>query len=190
MQHCFSGDSVFEMLTFAKISGMSDTPTLILNHRQIEQKILRIATEIYENNYQESEIHLVGIADRGYVLAERISRALAAESQQTIHLHKLHIADEFPFEGRWETPEKVAGALEQKVVILVDDVLNSGTTLIYGTRFLLQHPLKQLITTVLVNRRHRLYPVRADYVGLTLATTLQEHISVAFEQGNDAVYLK
>lgn len=168
---------------------MSETKTLILNHRQIDQKIIRIATEVYENNHEEEEIHLVGIANRGYLLAERITVALAAQSPQTIHLHKLHVEDDFPFEGRWDTPPK-EGEFNGKVVILVDDVLNSGTTLIYSARFLLQYPLRQLITAVLVNRRHRLYPVRADYVGLTLATTLQEHISVVFAEGNDAVYLK
>ena len=74
-------------------------------------------------------------------------------------------------------------------MLLVDDVLNSGKTLIYGAKYLLDYPLKSLKTVILVNRRHRLYPIRADYVGLTLSTTMQEHIEVRFEGKEAEVYL-
>jgi pyrimidine operon attenuation protein/uracil phosphoribosyltransferase len=80
-------------------------------------------------------------------------------------------------------------AYRDKSVVLVDDVLNSGTTLIYGVHHFLRTPLKQLKTAVLVNRNHKKYPVKADYKGLSLSTSLQEHITVTFETKNDGVYL-
>jgi pyrimidine operon attenuation protein/uracil phosphoribosyltransferase len=76
-----------------------------------------------------------------------------------------------------------------KSVVLVDDVLNSGTTLIYGVHHFLRTPLKQLKTAVLVNRNHKKYPVKADYKGISLSTSLQEHIQVKFGTKNDAVFL-
>jgi pyrimidine operon attenuation protein/uracil phosphoribosyltransferase len=79
---------------------------------------------------------------------------------------------------------------ENKSVVLVDDVLNSGSTLIYGVHHFLQVPLKQIKTAVLVNRNHKKYPVKADFKGISLSTSLHEHIEVRFEKDNDAVYLK
>ena len=76
-----------------------------------------------------------------------------------------------------------------KSVVIVDDVLNSGTTLIYGVHHFLKTPLKQLKTAVLVNRNHKKYPVKADYKGISLSTSLQEHVNVHFETKNDRVYL-
>ena len=76
-----------------------------------------------------------------------------------------------------------------KSVVLVDDVLNSGTTLIYGVHHFLRVPLKQLKTAVLVNRNHKKYPVKADYKGISLSTSLQEQVKVEFKTNNDTVYL-
>ena len=79
--------------------------------------------------------------------------------------------------------------LNNKVVLLVDDVLNTGKTMIYALHPFLNYAVKKIATIVLVDRNHNLFPVRADYVGLSMATTLQEHISVEFSEGNDAAYL-
>ena len=78
---------------------------------------------------------------------------------------------------------------KNKSVVLVDDVLNSGTTLIYGVHHFLKTPLKQLKTAVLVNRNHKKYPVKADYKGISLSTSLHEHVNVKFQAKNDVVYL-
>ena len=80
-------------------------------------------------------------------------------------------------------------AYRNKSVVLVDDVLNSGTTLIYGVHHFLKTPLKQLKTAVLVNRNHKKYPVKADFKGISLSTSLQEHVHVEFKAKNDLVYL-
>jgi pyrimidine operon attenuation protein/uracil phosphoribosyltransferase len=77
----------------------------------------------------------------------------------------------------------------KKTIFLLDDVLNTGSTLMFAANFLIQFPIKGLRTVILVNRKHRLFPIRADFVGLSLATTLKEHISVDFSDKNNGVYL-
>src|SRR6476646_2768367 len=80
---------------------------------------------------------------------------------------------------------------ENKVIILVDDVLNSGRTIAYGLGVFLNIPLKKLRSVVLINRSHKNFPVTADFVGLELSTVLKEHVSVVLDENNeeDAVYL-
>ena len=162
--------------------------TLILNHLQIEQKINRIAHEIYEYNYEEQEIVIAGIADRGYVLAQKICNVLAKISPIKIKLLEIRIdkknltLDNFSLQVN-------ENDLTNKVVLVVDDVLNTGKTLIYAIHPFLKFNIKKIATIVLVDRNHNLFPVRADYVGLSMATTLQEHVSVEFADGSDTVFL-
>jgi len=163
--------------------------TLVLNSQEVTQKIERIAREIYENNFEESEIIIVGIADRGYLLAERISGILENISPLQVTLIRLKLDKDNPLGHPIEMDLTAEGA-KGKVILLVDDVLNTGKTLVYGVKHLLDFPLKMLKTVILVNRRHRLYPIRADYMGLTLSTTMQEHISVEFKGQDAAVYLR
>ncbi len=79
-----------------------------------------------------------------------------------------------------------------KVVILVDDVLNSGKALAYGFGVFLNAPLKKLRTVVLVDRNHKSFPVTTDYAGIALSTIIKEHIDVVLNQDGeeDAVYLR
>ena len=81
-------------------------------------------------------------------------------------------------------------AYENKALVLVDDVLNSGTTLIYGIKHFLEVPLKKFKTAVLINRNHKKYPVKADFKGLSLSTSLQEHVNVIFENGTAQAVLE
>jgi pyrimidine operon attenuation protein / uracil phosphoribosyltransferase len=163
--------------------------SLILNSKQIEQKINRIAYEIYENNYDEKSIVIAGIARNGFLLAKRISDVLQNISQIKIQLIEIKLNKENPFENniKLELSEK---DLKNKVIILVDDVLNSGKTLMFGTKLFLNSPVKRLTTAVLVDRGHNRYPIKADVVGLSLSTTLQEHITVELnKKGKETVYL-
>jgi pyrimidine operon attenuation protein / uracil phosphoribosyltransferase len=163
--------------------------SLILNSKQIEQKINRIAYEIYENNYDEKSIVIAGIARNGFLLAKRISDVLQNISQIKIQLIDIKLNKENPFENniKLELSEK---DLKNKVIILVDDVLNSGKTLMFGTKLFLNSPVKRLTTAVLVDRGHNRYPIKADVVGLSLSTTLQEHITVELnKKGKETVYL-
>jgi pyrimidine operon attenuation protein / uracil phosphoribosyltransferase len=165
------------------------TKTLILNSQQIGQKINRIAYEIYENNYDEKEIVIAGIAKNGFVLAGRIAEVLQGISKIKIQLIEISLDKEDPFNSavKIKLSDK---ELKNKVIILVDDVLNSGKTLIFGAKLFLNAPVKRLTTAVLVDRGHNRYPIKADVVGLSLSTTLQEHITVELnKKGKETVYL-
>jgi pyrimidine operon attenuation protein/uracil phosphoribosyltransferase len=164
--------------------------TLVLNARQIEQKINRIAYEIFENNYDEKEIIVAGISGSGYVFARRLEQVLKSISGIRTSLIEVTVNKKNPLDAKKGTKVS-AGAIEGKVIMLVDDVLNSGKTLIYGAKLFLDAPVKKLSTVVLVDRNHTRYPVKADYVGLSLSTTMQEHITVALDgKEKDAVYLE
>ena len=152
---------------------------LILNHDQIQHKIKRIAYQIYESNINEQEIILAGIAKKGYQLATLLKEALEAISPLEIKLCKVQIDKKNPLE-RIDTSLSPK-TYQDKSVILVDDVLNSGTTLIYGVRHFLDVPLKQFKTAVLVDRNHKKYPVKADFKGISLSTSLNEMVEVSFE---------
>lgn len=163
--------------------------TLIADSKQIQQKINRIAYEIYENNYNEKEIIIAGIATNGFILAKRIDDVLKKISPIKTKLIEIKINKENPVAENIKIvlSEK---ELKNKVIILVDDVLNSGKTLIFGAKPFLTTPVKRLTTVVLVDRGHNRYPIKADFVGLSLSTTLQEHITVEIDKkGKEAVYL-
>ncbi|MGQ0829386.1 MAG: phosphoribosyltransferase family protein [Bacteroidota bacterium] len=162
--------------------------TLILTGKQIEQKINRIAYQIYENNYDEKDILIAGIAPSGYLLAKQIAEVLQKISPIKTRLIEIVINKDNPL----ATQIKIAlteKELKNKVIILVDDVLNSGKTLMFGAKPFLVAPVKRLTTAVLVDRGHNRYPIKADFVGLSLSTTLQEHITVELKKGKEAVYL-
>ena len=160
----------------------------ILSHQQIQHKIRRIAYQIYETNVDEEKIVLAGIVGGGLEFAKKIQRVLRKITEAEIVLCKVQMDKKNPLGSGVKTSLAEADYTNQSVV-LVDDVLNSGTTLIYGVHHFLQTPLKKLKTAVLVNRNHKKYPVKADFKGISLSTSLQEHVEVSFESKNDGVYL-
>lgn len=160
----------------------------ILSHQEIQHKIKRIAYQIYEANVDETEIVIAGIDGGGLEFAKKIRAQLKKITPAEILLCKVSMDKSNPLKSGITTSldsEEYAN----RSVVLVDDVLNSGTTLIYGVQHFLKSPLKQLKTAVLVNRNHKKYPVKADYKGISLSTSLQEHVKVSFQARNDAVYL-
>jgi pyrimidine operon attenuation protein/uracil phosphoribosyltransferase len=167
---------------------MTEEKVLILNHKQIDQKITRIAHEIYEYNYKEKELVIIGIYKQGFILAEKLAALLKEISPLEIHLQKLTMDKKKPIKGDYSL-DGDTNQLKGKVVILVDDVLNSGRTLIHATRFLLETDIGKLATATLVDRIHRKFPIRADYVGLTLSTNIKEHIDVELDNKENTVYL-
>jgi pyrimidine operon attenuation protein / uracil phosphoribosyltransferase len=167
---------------------MDNIKTLILSAKQVDQKIQRIAHQILEKNYDEKEIVLIGIANRGYLLAEKIYTTLQSITEIKVTLHKLKLHKDKPLENDVDFSTDLE-YLNNKSIILIDDVLNSGRTLIYATRYILDSDLKHLTTVALVDRKHRKFPIKANFVGLTLSTTLQEHISVDFKEDGMEVFL-
>lgn len=165
---------------------MSATQTLVLNAQQMSQKIQRMAWEIYEQNHAEKNIIVAGIAKRGFVLAERIAKTLANISEIKVILVSVQLDKDNPL----DTPIKVDEVdFTNQTVVLVDDVLKSGKTLMYGAQYFVQKPLKKLTTAVLIDRNYKRYPIKADVVGLSLSTTMQEHVSVVLKK-NESVYLE
>ena len=160
----------------------------ILSHVQIQHKIRRIAYQIYETNVSEKKIIIAGIVGGGLNFAKKLQAVLKDITTAEIVLCKVMMDKKNPIKSgvTMSIPES---EYKNKSVVLVDDVLNSGTTLIYGVHHFLKTPLKQLKTAVLVNRNHKKYPVKADFKGISLSTSLQEHVTVEFKAKNDAVYL-
>jgi len=160
----------------------------ILDHKAIAHKTRRIAYQIYESNANEKEIVLAGIASNGYKFALRLEQVLQEIAPFSITLCKVDMDKERPL-GTIQTslsPEEY----QEKSIVLIDDVLNSGTTLVYGVQHFLQVPLKRFKTAVLVNRNHKKYPVKADFKGISLSTSLNESVKVTFRKGNDMAVLE
>jgi len=162
--------------------------TLILDTEQIKQKVNRIAYQIIEDNCYEKEIIVVGIDKKGYLFANLISDQLKEISEIKITLAKLTIDKENAYANN-EKLDIEASELKDKVIILVDDVLNTGKALIFGVKFLLNFPIKKMSTVVLVDRNNKKYPIGTHYVGLALSTTLKNHISVEFKGKEIKAYL-
>jgi len=175
-------------------SSQNITSRLILNAEDIQQRIQRIAYEIYERNFQESQLIVAGIADRGYTLAQRIGDALNTISHFRFAQHSLQLVS-IQLEKFTERQCEVLlscepALLEGKSIILVDDVLNTGKTLAYSMRPFLENGVSKMEIAVLVNRSHSKFPVVASYTGYELATTLEEHIEVILDGQQDAAYLR
>lgn len=167
---------------------MTTEKNIILNHQEITNKIRRIAYQIYESNVYETEVILAGIDKNGYQLANELKTILETISEIKPLLCKVVIDKKNPLNPIETSIE--AKDYQNKSVVLIDDVLNSGTTLIYGVKHFLNVPLKQFKTAVLVNRNHKKYPVKADFKGISLSTSLHEHIYVNLESGNAIAYLE
>ncbi|WP_158797822.1 phosphoribosyltransferase family protein [Pedobacter sp. L105] len=168
---------------------MADSQLLILDKKQIQQKINRIAYQILEDNLNEKEIVLAGIWDRGYKLALRLKEILLEISDLKITMFKIELEKDTSKLSATTDLEPVK--VKNKVIILVDDVLNSGKTLAYGFGVFLNTPHKKIRTVVLVDRSHKIFPIATDYVGLQMATVLKEHVDVVLdvEGQEDGVYL-
>ncbi len=168
---------------------MPQNQVLILDKKQIQQKINRIAYQILEDNIDEKEIIIAGIWDRGYKLAIRLEKILKEISEFKTTLLRIDLEKQSSkLVAKTDLPET---NWKNKVIILVDDVLNSGKTLAYGLGVFLNTPHKKIRTVVLVDRSHKIFPIATDFVGLELATVLKEHVDVIMdvEGEEDRVYL-
>jgi len=154
--------------------GSAETKSSILDKEAVRRKIKRMALEVAEQNTDEKELIIAGIVGNGEVVA----RCIAAELQKmvpvtvtvtTIHLNKKEPSDV-------SVPDPLS--FQNKVIIIADDVANTGKTMFFALKPFLDSSPKKLQTLVLVERSHKQFPIQSDYSGLTIATTLQEHIAV------------
>lgn len=155
---------------------------IILNKQEIDHKIKRIAYQIFETFVDEESIIVAGIASNGFIFAEKIAAVLQSISPLEVILCEVTLDKQnLNSEIKTSLPKE---AYQNKGIILVDDVLNSGSTLMYGVKHFLDVPLKKFKTAVLVDRNHKKYPIKVDFKGISLSTSSLEHVTVVFEKDN------
>mgnify|MGYP001159485710 FL=1 len=155
---------------------------------QIQSIIKRIAYQIYENNIEQKELIIVGIAPRGSELACQIIKALERFSSLKINYGELIINKDNPRDKIECNISK--SQLENKSIVIVDDVLNTGSTLIYAVKYFLTIPINKIKTAVMVNRNHKNFPIKADFKGISLSTSTNEHVSVILDAEKGGIFLK
>ena len=160
--------------------------TLILDTRQVKQKIKRIAYEIFEHNFKEKGIVIAGIEGQGYILAKLLAKEVENISSLEIKLVKISLDKIAPQQSEIKLDCDLK-ELKKKCIIMVDDVLNTGRTFAYGMKPFLTIEVKKIETAVLVNRSHTLFPIYPQYTGYELATTIKDHVEVNL--GDETVYL-
>jgi pyrimidine operon attenuation protein/uracil phosphoribosyltransferase len=166
---------------------MEGEKSLILDSSQVNQKIRRMAFEIYENNFKEKQLILAGIEGQGYVLAKQIQKELMSISPIAARLVKVSIDKLAPQQSEVALDCDIK-EVKKKCVILIDDVLNTGRTFAYGLKPFLDIEVKKIETAVLVNRSHTLFPIYPKYTGYELSTTINDHVQVNLGR-EMAVYL-
>jgi pyrimidine operon attenuation protein/uracil phosphoribosyltransferase len=160
----------------------------ILNAADIRQKTIRIAYQIVENNFDEKELILVGIKPNGLKYAAQLKKQIENIDKIKVNLVGISLNKSNPLKEKIRLDENVV--LDGKTVIVVDDVANTGKTMFYALKPIMDSLPKKVQAVVLVDRQHKLFPVTPDFVGLSLSTTLQEHILVEFsDTGEAAAYL-
>ena len=150
----------------------------ILNSDMVERKLSRLALEIVENNIEEDELIFVGIEATGVILAKRLQKLVDTYSQVKVELLTMKLDKQEPNEIVLSKEIN----FDNKVIVIIDDVTNSGKTLLYAMKPFLQFHPQKIQTLVLVERSYTQFPISANYKGFSLATTLQEHITVEVEK--------
>ncbi|GIL22509.1 MAG: phosphoribosyltransferase [Bacteroidota bacterium] len=162
--------------------------TLVLDAVNVNQKIKRIAYQIFENNFKEKVLILAGIDGQGYTFAKLLARELESIAPIEPKVVKVTLDKFAPLQGAVEL-DCEAKDLKKKCIVLIDDVLNTGRTLAFGMKPFLEIEVKKLEVAVLVNRSHTQFPVTPTYTGYALTTTLTDHVEVVLGK-QAAVYLK
>ena len=157
-----------------------------MDANDIHKTIKRIAYQIYETHFEDSQLILAGIAHNGVILAKRIREELEKISDIDVIFMEIKVDKKNPINQI--VLSKKLEVCENNSVVVVDDVLNTGSTLIYAVTHFLSIKLKKLQTAILVNRNHKNFPIKGDFKGISLSTSIKEHIDVAFGN-NEGVYL-
>ena len=160
----------------------------IFNKKKIDDANRRIAFQIYESNINHKEIYLVGISSNGTVLSKRIGNYLKKISDLKVHQVELKIDKKNP-RNKIDISIDIK-KLKNSTIVIIDDVLNSGSTLLYAVNAFLSISIDKIQTVVLVNRNHKKFPIKADFKGISLSTSVKEHIKVVLNSKiKEGVYL-
>lgn len=160
----------------------------ILDQQQIQQKIVRLGHQLIEAAFDQEIIYLGGIIGNGYVLAQLLADVIAQNSALKVVCFEIKLNKDEP----WSEP--ITFSIDQKelknsYIILIDDVVNSGKTMQYALLKFLEQATKAIKTVALIDRQHRRYPIKTDFAGLSLSTTLKNHVEVDFSASNAKVFL-
>lgn len=162
----------------------------ILNNKQIDQKIVRLSYQILENNISVKNLVFAGINSNGYMFAKLLKEAYDKISDNGSILGTITLDPAAPLKSNIELDIEITN-LNGKHVIIVDDVANTGRTIFYAMKPIMEYVPKRLEAAVLVDRTHKTFPVMVDYVGISLATTLKENIKVDIKkEGKKAAFLQ
>ena len=159
----------------------------ILTNSQIKRKIKRISLQIIESNIEEKEVVLAGIEQNGFLLAKELNKMINELSNLNIKLCSLKIDKKNPLNNI--STSLNSSEYKNKSIVVIDDVLNSGSTLMYAVKHFLDTELKHLKTAVLVDRNHKKYPIKADFKGVSLSTSIQNHVKVQFDKNSIEAFL-
>jgi len=160
----------------------------ILDQQQIQQKIVRLGHQLIEVAFDQEIIYLGGIIGNGYILAKLLADVIAQNSSLQVICFEIKLNKDEP----WSEP--ITFSIEQKelknsYIVLIDDVVNSGKTMQYALLKFLEQATKAIKTVALIDRQHRRYPIKTDFAGLSLSTTLKNHVEVDFTKSNEKVFL-
>lgn len=159
----------------------------ILNKRQIEDKIKRISYEIYEENFDNESIIICGIENNGSIIAKKVIKELESICSIKIEFISIALNKKKPLNTVEIKTQKII--IKNKPIILIDDVSNTGRTLIYVIKELAKFEPKKINTAILVNRDHSLFPIKINFVGLSLSTSINNHIEVILNKNEMGAYL-
>jgi pyrimidine operon attenuation protein/uracil phosphoribosyltransferase len=160
----------------------------ILDHTKIQHILKRMGYQIYESNVNETQIILAGIKENGFLLAKKLKKEVEKISPIKVLLCEIEMNKKKPL-GTIDSTLSLDEIKNQSIVV-IDDVLHSGGTLIHAVKYVLGVPVKQIKTAVLIDRNHKKFPIKADFKGISLSTSLNENVAVIFEKNNDRAVLE
>ena len=153
----------------------------VLDFEKISRICGRLAYQILENNINEDEILLVGIKEKGYEIAKIIEQKLKDITSCKVHLKSITIDKKNPNQI---SEFDINFNQMPKSVYLVDDVLNTGKTLMFAVNSLLKYDFSLIKTLVLIDRNHKKYPIKVDFKGISLSTNLDDTVKLISENKN------
>ena len=149
--------------------------TEVLDQDQILRICNRFAFQILENSIDSDVIHIIGIKEKGFDIAKIVERELKSITKKNISLSSIKIDKKNPKDSVLSDSNLNKNA---DTIFLIDDVLNTGKTLIYCLSFLLNFNFKSIKTLVLIDRNHKQFPVKVDYKGISLSTNINDNIKL------------
>ncbi len=152
----------------------------LLSAKQADMKLTRLAYEIFEKNIEKKQLVLAGIADRGVDIARLLKEKLSNISDISVELTTINIDKKNPIDCRLK---ETNFDYVNKTIIIIDDVANSGQTMCYALKLFLDKLVESIQVTVLIDRKHKKFPISSDYVGIQISTTVQNHITVEMNKG-------